>query len=235
MRAIILAGGAGLRLREIINDVPKPMAPIADNPFLEYLVLQLSKWGINEIILSIGYKREIVKSHFGTGERWGAKILYSEEQEPLGTGGAIKKAATFLRDEHVVVMNGDSFFNLDLNKLLSFHKEKQALATISLLKVKDTNRYGRVEVDPAGSIKKFTEKAPGAEGLINSGIYVLSPKALKIIPAEKCSFERDVLPLLVGRGLFGLSDQGFFIDIGVPTDYLSLSNHPQQLLDAVNL
>jgi D-glycero-alpha-D-manno-heptose 1-phosphate guanylyltransferase len=178
---------------------------------------------------------EVVNTACGTGERWGAKILYSEKQEPLGTGGAIKKAATLLCDEHVVVMNGDSFLNLDLNKLLSFHKEKQAVATIGLVKVNDTNRYGRVEVGAAGSIKSFTEKAPGAEGLINSGIYVLIAQALKIIPAEKCSFERDVLPLLVGRGLFGLTNQGFFIDIGVPTDYLSLSNHPQQLLDAVNL
>jgi D-glycero-alpha-D-manno-heptose 1-phosphate guanylyltransferase len=235
MKAIILAGGKGTRLRRVIRDNPKPMAPIAGRPFLEYLILQLLKWKIDEIVLSVGYKREIIKSYFGKGERWKAKIVYSEEQEPLGTGGAIKETAALLDDEHFIVMNGDSFFDVDFERLLSFHKDKHAIATMGLVHVDDTSRYGRVEMDAAGSVINFIEKISGAEGLINSGIYIVSREVIKCIPPGECSFESDILPGFVKNGLYGLTGKGFFIDIGVPRDYLFLSNNPRKLYEAVNL
>src|SRR3989304_3798957 len=113
MKAVILAGGEGTRLREIIKDVPKPMAPVGGRPFLEYLILQLARWDFRKIILSIGYRGSIIKSYFGNGEQCGVNIKYSEEYEPLGFGGALRKAAQMIEDEQFIAMNGDSFFDID--------------------------------------------------------------------------------------------------------------------------
>lgn len=233
MKAVILAGGKGLRLREVLKDLPKPMAPVAGRPFLEYLVMQLLKWGIRNIILSVGYKGDVIRSHFGDGERLGAKISYSEENEPLGTGGAIKKAAELFSDEVFIAMNGDSFFNVNINELAAFHTSKNAEATLALAFIKDTGRYGRVEYGDEYNVTAFTEKGRDGAGYINGGVYVLTRKAVAEFPEGSMSIENNCMPLLIGNGLFGFTSCGYFIDIGVPADYLQLCMHPAGLLDGV--
>lgn len=238
MIAIILAGGEGTRLREVVSDVPKPMAPVAGKPFLEYLILQLKQGGIREIILSTGYKRETVKAYFGTGERWGVRISYSEEEFPLGTGGALRKASV-LPDAPdagpVLVLNGDSFLEIDLRALAAFHAGKNARATMGLVFLEDTSRYGRVETDSAGQVIAFAEKSAGSPGRINGGVYVFGRDILASIPEGKVSLETEVLPLLVGRGLYGMETKGFFRDIGIPHDYRGLNEDPRELAAALRL
>jgi D-glycero-alpha-D-manno-heptose 1-phosphate guanylyltransferase len=235
MKAIILAGGQGLRLREVVSDVPKPMAPVAGRPFLEYLVLQLKKHGIGEIILATGHKGEIVASYFGDGSRFEVKIDYSEEREPLGTGGALKLAASFIDDSLFLVMNGDSFLDVDLNDLIGFHRTRSAIATLSLVERNDADRYGSVVIDESGMVRSFTEKADGVAGVINGGVYCLDNRISDFIGGGAVSLERDVLPRIVGHGLYGTVTEGFFKDIGIPTDYRDLCDHPETLLRAVGL
>lgn len=228
-KAIILAGGLGLRLREIVKDIPKPMALVAGKPFLEYLILQLVKWRINEVILSIGHKGSIIRSYFGNGKQLGIKIRYSEEKEPLGTGGALKIAVGLLHEECFIVMNGDSFLDVDFDTFADFHKKNNAFATIGLINVNDTNRYGRVVVDEDGNIVEFAEKGWAGKGTINGGIYIFDRKVVKKIPSGNVSLENQVLPFLIGHGLYGMVIENFFIDIGVPDDYLYLCKHPEKI------
>ena len=238
MKAIIRAGGEGTRLREVVSEVPKPMAPVAGKPFLEYLVLQLKQGGIREIILSTGYKREAVKAHFGTGEKWGVRISYSEEESPLGTGGALRKATVLLEAPDagpVLVLNGDSFLEIDFRALAAFHSAKKARATMGLVFMEDTSRYGRVEIDDEGCVLAFAEKSAGSSGRINGGVYVLNREVLESIPEGKVALETEVLPLLVGRGLYGMETKGFFRDIGIPHDYRGLDEDPRRLTAALRL
>lgn len=235
MKAIILAGGAGLRLKEIIKDVPKPMAPVGSRPFLEYLVLQLVKWGIKEIIFSVGYNKNVIKSYFCNGEKFNARITYSEEDKPLGTGGAIKNAFGLIDDKEFIVMNGDSFLDLNFNDFISFHKKQNAIATIGLTCVNDISRYGMVEIDGKGEITRFTEKNTGKHGFVNGGVYIFKREIVENIPAGTVSLENTVLPALINHGLYGLVAKGFFVDIGVPNDYLFLCKNHDKLQSAVGL
>jgi NDP-sugar pyrophosphorylase family protein len=237
MQALILAGGLGTRLHSLLGDWPKPMAPIADRPFLEYLLLQLKKYGITEVILCVGHKGELIQEYFHQGERWGLNIHYSYERELRGTAGALKLAQEFIQGENFLVMNGDSFVDLDLNVLIGYHRIKKALATVALVKVPNIERYGAVEIDEAGKIVRFVEKGQTkSPGLINGGIYVFQREVLELIPEGRpVSLEHEVFPKLIGRGFYGLPLQGYFIDIGVPEDYVRLQADPSRLLVAVNL
>jgi len=227
MKAIILAGGEGKRLRSVINDVPKPMAPINGKPFLEYLILQLRKQNIKDIIFSIGYKGSIIKSYFQDGDNWDINIEYSEEDKPLGTGGALRKAGELIDDEQFIVMNGDSFFDIELKQLISFHEDKQAVATIGLAFVETIERYGHVEIRNDGEVTKFVEKGNSVSaGYINGGIYLLTSKLINKIPLGQVSLETEVLPNLIGRGLFGMKFKSFFIDIGNPEEYQRICKEP---------
>ena len=225
MKAIILVGGEGKRLRSVINDVPKPMAPINEKPFLEYLILQLKKQNIKDIIFSIGYKGSIIKSYFQDGGNWDINIEYSEEDKPLGTGGALRKAGELIDDEQFIVMNGDSFFDIEFKQLISFHEEKQAVVTISLAYAETIERYGHVEIGNDGEITKFVEKGnSGSSGYINGGIYILNSELINKIPLGQVSLETEVLPNLINRGLFGMKFKSFFIDIGKPEEYQRTSS-----------
>lgn len=235
MKAIILAGGAGLRLCETVKDVPKPLAQVAGRPFLEYLIFQLVKWKIKELVLSIGYKGDSVKLHFGDGARWGVQMIYSEEDEPLGTGGALREAIKSMDDEQFVVMNGDSFLDLNFDELILYHNNQQAIATIGLAYVNDISRYGKVEINDKGEITNFVEKNDSGEGIINGGIYLLNREMIRSIPPGKVSLEKDVLPSFVNRRLYGMISKGFFIDIGLPQDYLSICKDPRKLFFAIGL
>ena len=158
MQVLILVGGLGTRLREIIKNIPKVMANIKGKPFLEYLIVQLKNYNLNDIILCTGHLKEKIENYFGNGNHLGVNIVYSEELKPLGTGGAIKLAESLVKSDDFIVMNGDSFFDIDLYKLINYHLDKKALATMALAKVKDIRRFGVVKIDKDSKIKSFFEK-----------------------------------------------------------------------------
>ena len=223
MTVLILSGGLGTRLRSVINNQPKPMALISGRPFLEYLILQLRKQGLTDIVLCIGYLGEQVKRYFGDGGRWGIHISYSHEKEPLGTGGAVKLAETLVREENFLVMNGDSFLDVDLKQLVNYHLKNKALATMALVEVEDPARYGTVEIDENGEIESFVEKGRSSSSkLINGGVYVFNREIFDYIPEGKVSLEKEVFPKLIGKGFYGMPIKGSFIDIGIPEDYRKL-------------
>ncbi len=222
MQALILAGGFGTRLSHIVKDLPKPMAPIQNKPFLEILISYLKKQGINDIILLTGYKSESIEAYFQEGKKSGLSVRYSIEKEPLGTGGAVKKAAlTMVQDEDFLLINGDTYFDVDCKYLMDFHKRNAALLTIALKYKEDVKRYGSVRLED-GRIMEFIEKSDCLEdGLINGGVSVLSKKALQYFKKDGfLSIEKEVMPLLLDEGkVYGVPFGGKFIDIGVPRDY----------------
>jgi len=231
MKAIVLAGGLGGRLQDVVKDLPKPMAPVGGKPFLEYLLLQLKRSGTTDVILSVGYKKDVIKSYFTDGSSIGMRINYSEENEPLGTGGALKQALSKNDDPRFIVMNGDSFFNLSFVDLVRYHTSKPAMITMGLAIVKDRSRYGGVDLnDDDGSIRSFKKDGLATAGLINSGVYIVNRNILKYIPDGQVSFEGHVLPLLKNDHLlYGEAFDAFFLDIGIPKDYLWINEHPEYL------
>ncbi|HEC32212.1 MAG TPA: nucleoside-diphosphate-sugar pyrophosphorylase [Deltaproteobacteria bacterium] len=231
MKVLILTGGLGTRLRKIVTNKPKPMALIANRPFLEYLILQLKRYGLTDIVLCIGYLGEQMKEYFDDGSRWDVHISYSWEKEHLGTGGAIKLAEKLVKEENFLAMNGDSFLDVNLKKLIDYHLKQRALATMALAEVENPLRYGAVEIDGKGEIKSFVEKGKSSNSkLINGGIYVFNKEIFDYIPIEKVSLETEVFPKLIGKRFYGMPTKGFFIDIGVPEDYKRLEANPNILL-----
>lgn len=234
MHTVILAGGLGTRLRPVVPAVPKPMAEIAGRPFLEYLLLQLSSQGFRDVVLCLGHMAESVQDHFGDGSPWEMTVEYSVETQPLGTAGALKLAEPRLRGDSWLVLNGDSIFDIRFDVLLRGHAEAGALATLALAQVADRGRYGSVDLGSGTEIAGFIEKRDAhGRGLINGGVYVVERRILEGVPAGRhVSLEREVFPVLVGRGLHGLPLAGDFVDIGMPQDYLRLSEAPEMLLRA---
>ena len=219
--AIVLAGGLGTRLQNVVSDRPKPMALVNDRPFLEYILEFLEAFNIKNVILSVGYKKEYIKSYFGNSYK-SLNLYYSEEDEPLGTGGAIKKALKLAKTKNIIILNGDTYFDINLKSFYDFHVEKQSLLTMALKYMKDFDRYGTVNMGEDGKITGFEEKGAKNIGLINGGIYLINKdleKDLNNFP-DKFSFERDFLEKLVGKkSFYGVPFDGYFIDIGVPEDY----------------
>ncbi|ELE3522389.1 nucleotidyltransferase family protein [Campylobacter jejuni] len=220
MQAIILCGGLGTRLKSVIKDIPKPMAPINDKPFLEFIFEYLKKQGIKEVILAVSYKYEVIQEYF-KDEFLGIKIKYSIEKEPLGTGGAIKEALKFIKNE-AYVLNGDTIFDIDLKKLI-LNNSKICLA---LKQMNDFDRYGTVELDSKNYIKLFKEKEFKKQGLINGGIYFLNKDIFNDFTLqEKFSFEEflqeNYEKLKAKAHIF----DDYFIDIGVPEDYYNFTTN----------
>jgi mannose-1-phosphate guanylyltransferase len=222
-KVLILVGGLGTRLLSMYAEGPKAMAPIHGAPFLAYLLAKLSDEGFEEVVLCVGHKHQTIQDHFGDGSSSGLRIEYSVEEELLGTGGAIRLAAQrFAPGQRVFAMNGDTLHALDYSAMLQFHGEHRAKCTIGLAEVGDASRYGSVELDEAGRVSAFREKSAVAHpGLVNSGTYILEPDVVEAIPAGRpVSLEREVLPTLLDDKLMGFPASGYFIDIGVPEDYL---------------
>jgi D,D-heptose 1,7-bisphosphate phosphatase len=220
LQAVILCGGLGTRLKDVIKDIPKPMAPIADKPFLDYIVTHLKDNGFNKFLFLTGYKSDIIESHF-------PEYDFSVENKPLGTAGAILNAFDKL-EENFVLINGDTFFDIDYYIFLNFLKNAQADSAIALRATKDIDRYGFVSIDQNFKIQQFIEKTALpediADGYINAGIYYFSKKLLanyyKTWDGEFLSIEKDIFPHLVEKNeLLGLPMGGKFIDIGIPADY----------------
>lgn len=217
--ALILAGGFGTRLQPVVSDIPKPMADIEGRPFLAYLLQFLSAQGCRRCVLSTGYKHETISDYFGKQYR-GMSLDYAIENEPLGTGGGIKNGLKFLDGTDFFVLNGDSFFDVDLKKLQDYHFENKAAITLSLKKMFNVDRYGTVETEN-GRATGFNEKKFVEEGYINGGVYAVS-KSVFENPSlgKKFSFEKDILEKNVKEcSVFALDFDGYFIDIGIPEDY----------------
>jgi NDP-sugar pyrophosphorylase family protein len=227
IQTVILCGGFGTRLRGALSGLPKSLAPIAGRPFLDYLLNHLATAGIREILLCIGHRGESIEAEYASGTRLGVSIAYSSETSPLGTAGALKHAAPLIRSNPFFLLNGDSFLDLDFDRLLTQHRSTAAIATMTLTQIASPLRYGAVTLQVNGAVQTFAEKtgeiakSSAAGTLINAGIYALNRDVLEHIPPAPppVSFERDTLPSLIGRGLFGFVSTGFFIDIGVPDDY----------------
>ena len=225
MKAILLAGGKGTRLRPLTIHTPKPIVPIFDRAFLHYQIDLLKQVPeIDEVILSLNYQPRRIEEIFGDGAGTGVRIRYVVEPAPLGTGGAIRFAAQGV-DETLVVFNGDVMTSVDVNGVLAVHRERKAKATIVLTPVDNPSAYGLVDTHRDGAVKRFLEK-PGADEItcntINAGIYVLEPDTFERIPKEvSYSIERAYFPSLVDRGepFFAYIDRGYWIDIGTPEKY----------------
>ncbi|MHC1729385.1 MAG: nucleotidyltransferase family protein [Syntrophobacteraceae bacterium] len=223
LEAVILVGGRGTRLRSVLSDRPKPMAPVAGKPFLEWLIATLHASGIRRVVLCTGYRSEPVRSYFGNGSKWGMEILYSHEQSPLGTAGAIANALDKVRGERFLALNGDSYCKPDFSRLYQSHLSRRAKATIWLVNREDCRRYGSVAVGSGGEVLAFREKSPEpCSGLINSGIYLLEREVAEAIPSGRAvSIETEIFPRMVGRGLYAEIGEGPFLDIGTPEAYAS--------------
>jgi D-glycero-alpha-D-manno-heptose 1-phosphate guanylyltransferase len=216
---VILAGGSGTRLRPILSDRPKVLAPVGGRPFLFYLLDQLSEGGIRKVVLCTGYLAEQVKSVVG-GRYRDLEILYSQEDRPLGTAGALGRALPLLDSDPILVFNGDSYCDLDLPPFLKWHTQKNALGSLALVRHEDAARFGCVNFDSSGSILRFGEKEATGSGWINAGIYLLSQRLLRAIPrGREASMEYEIFPNFVRKGLFGFPEGRRFIDIGTPASY----------------
>jgi len=218
---ILLVGGFGTRLKPLTDEYPKPMLPVAGLPVTEHQILAAKKAGIHTLVLATSYLAEVFTPYFGDGSKWGMKIYYAVEKEPLGTGGAIANAAQQLgRDEPIVIFNGDVLSRHSIADQIAFHLAQKADATLHLIEVDDARAFGCVPTDSNGRVTAFLEKMDSpVTNSINAGCYVFSPAVIDQIPRGKViSVERETFPALVasGRPVFGYKEQSYWLDVGTP-------------------
>ena len=219
-QALILAGGLGSRLGGLTKETPKPMLLVGGRPFIEYLIWNLKRQGINKIVISIGHKAKKFINYIESELKYIENIVYVQEYEPMGTGGAVKLASSEL-DSEFLVINGDSLFDLDYMNLIKFSKEfPNSMVAVALRQVTDNSRYGKILID-GEKIKEFIEKKDiNNNNLINGGVYVIKKEVLELIPDGNSSLEHDLFPKLAHHELIiGKKCDGYFIDIGIPLDY----------------
>ncbi len=227
-KAVILIGGQGTRLQPLTYDTPKSMVPILNKPFMEYTLAYLKQFGIEDIILALNYLPEVIRNYFGDGSRFGVRLTYCLEKNPMGTAGAVKNAEQYLNGTFLV-LNGDIFTDLDITDMLALHRNKGAKATISLNWVDNPSAFGVVETDSTQRVRQFIEKPPPGEettNWINAGTYILEPEVLGHVPANShYMFERGLFPLLLklGEPVYGYPFSGYWLDMGNPGKYLSLN------------
>jgi len=218
--ALILAGGLGTRLRSIISDVPKPLAPVCGRPFITHLLDRLVQAGFQHAILCLGYKADVVRQTLG--DKYQSLTLdYSVEPEPLGTGGAARLALDHISTEYFLLLNGDSYCDAPLTNFIHFHESHQQPVSLTAVQVPDTSAFGRLEISPENRLLKFSEKGGATgPGWINAGIYLIATSLLAGTPARKnLSLERDLFPLWLPQGLMAWKSNARFIDIGTPESY----------------
>lgn len=217
--AIILAGGLGTRLRSEIGEVPKSLAPVNNQPFLNYLLRYLKKNGITRVVLAVGYKHESIQTIIGNYFE-GIEIEYSVEKEPLGTGGALKLALELVKENVVFVCNGDTYFDIDLEILYKYHIEKNSTCTLALKKLLNVERYGNVQLND-GKVVAFQEKQLRDVAIINGGIYCVNKGILIHYPVNTpFSLEKNYLENNPkAKKIYGLEFDSYFMDIGIPEDY----------------
>lgn len=227
MKAVILVGGLGTRLRPLTCNTPKPMIPLVNQPFIEMMLLRLREQGIDEVILAVQYLADRFRAVLGDGSRLGLKLHIVEEPEPRGTAGAVKNVEDLL-DSTTFIFNGDVMTDLDLQDMLRFHREKGSAVTIALTPVDDPTQFGLVETDSTGQIKRFLEK-PRVEdittNMINAGTYIIEPEVFRYVPpTQHYMFERGLFPVLLQTGdpMFGYPSRAYWTDIGKPQTYLDV-------------
>jgi mannose-1-phosphate guanylyltransferase len=229
MKAVILVGGEATRLRPLTCSTPKMMVSVLNRPFFEHLAGYLKKHNVVDIILAVGKSSEQIQAYFGDGSKLGVRLTYSVENLPLGTAGAVKNAERFLADSFIV-LNGDIFTDIDLDRMMRLHEENKAVASLALTPVEDPTIYGVVETDSQGRVRRFIEKPPRDKvttNMINAGLYILEPDILSYIAPDTFSmFERDVFPPLLEEGqvMHGYPFHDYWIDIGTPDKYLKLQH-----------
>jgi D-glycero-alpha-D-manno-heptose 1-phosphate guanylyltransferase len=217
--AVILVGGLGTRLKSVVSDLPKPMANVAGRPFLAYLLDYCKRQNMQRIVLCAGYKHEAIIDYFGHSYN-GMELLYSIEDEPLGTGGALRKGLDLLSSPVVLFLNGDSICEVNIAEMASFYTKNHADMVLAIKKMQNFDRYGTVILEQ-NRITKFEEKKPLDEGFINVGVTLLNPEIIKkLAPAQKFSFEKDILERYTNSlNLLAFETPNYFIDIGIPEDY----------------
>ena len=230
--AVLLVGGMGTRLRSVVPSIPKPLASVGNKPFLDLVIRQLRAQGIRHLVMCTGYLADRIESEFGNGYSWDLVIKYSKESIPLGTAGALKLARHSLRDtSDFLVMNGDSFLEIDFHRLIRFHRRHSGLVTMAVVEVKNASRYGTVQVDADKRVIGFAEKTNNDRpGVVNAGVYVFDSAVFEHIPEGPASLEKDIFPRLLAQGVYASEQHGMFIDIGTPEDYV----RAQQLFPHLN-
>ncbi|RIJ71426.1 NDP-sugar synthase [Nakamurella silvestris] len=222
--AVVLVGGQGTRLRPLTLSAPKPMLPTAGVPFLEHLLSRIREAGMTHVILGTSYKAEVFTEYFGDGSAFGLEIEYVVENEPLGTGGAIRNVAGLLRHDTAMVFNGDVLSGVDLGEIITTHRERQAEVTLHLVKVADPRAFGCVPTDADGRVTAFLEKTENPPvDQINAGCYVFNRSVLEAIPAGRVvSVERETFPglLAAGAGVYGHVDDTYWLDLGTPAAFV---------------
>jgi mannose-1-phosphate guanylyltransferase len=228
LTAVILVGGPGTRLRPLTDDRPKSLVPVLNRPVMEHTIAYLKSFGIEDIVLTLSYLPDAIQERLGDGSRYGVRLVYCVEEEPLGTSGAVKNAEKYV-DGTFFVLNGDIFTDLDLADMLAFHRDHGATATISLSWVEDPSAFGVVETDKKRRVQRFIEKPPRAEATshwINAGTYVLEPSVLEHIPAGRHDmFEKGLFPriLELGDPVYGYPYRGYWLDMGTPEKYFAVN------------
>jgi mannose-1-phosphate guanylyltransferase len=229
MKSIILVGGEGTRLRPLTYSVVKSMVPVVNRPFIEHVISRLALHNIREIVLAMGYKPDSIFQYFKNGAGTDLKLRYSMEERPLGTAGAVKNVAED-QDSTFFVLNGDVFSDIDYTGMLNFHMQNRAMATIALTYVEDPTKFGVVETDSTGRVKRFVEK-PKLEEVtshwINAGVYILEPQVLNYIPqGQPYMFETGVFPAMLDKAerVFAYPSTAYWIDMGTPEKYHQLNN-----------
>lgn len=224
---LILCGGEGKRLRQISGRVPKPMVRIAGRVFLDIVIDHLKRSGFKRIILGIGYRAGFIRKYYREHKAPGVEIIFSEEKKPLGTGGAVKKAKRLIKSGSFLVLNGDTFSKFKADRFIKFYQQKKARLLILLRKAKSNKDYGAITIDRSSKITSFSEKNLSSRvTFVNGGVYLFNKSVFSEMPDKsKFSLEYDFFPRLVGKGLYGYKESGFFIDIGIPERYLSAKKY----------
>ncbi|MDZ7261204.1 MAG: nucleotidyltransferase family protein [candidate division KSB1 bacterium] len=232
MRAFILVGGLGTRLKSLTNGLPKPMITVAGKPFLEHLVEKLRSEDVRDLVMCVGYGAQAIEDYFGDGSKWGVTIRYARESKLLGTAGAIKNAEPYAVKENLV-LNGDSYFDINYHQMLQAHRTRNALITIACTQAHETGDYGNILIDQDYRIKGFREKVAASEkGLISGGVYLFDRAVFDSIPkGQKASLEEEIFPKMVTQGkCFAFPSEGYFIDIGTPERLAKAQKEFQLLL-----
>ncbi len=227
LTAVVLAGGEGTRLRPLTNDLPKPVLPVANRPFFEYMLDHLRAAGVTRVIMALGYRAEPLIESFGDGSKYGLRIDYEVEDKPLGTSGAVRALLPELK-ETFLVLNGDCVTEIDIAAMVEQHVERREYATLAVHTVDDPSRYGVVVIDGIGYVNRFIEKPPGPRfpaHTVNSGVYALEPEMFNFIGDGFSMFEKDLFPvaLMSGVEIGTFPWEGYFMDMGTPESFLQLN------------
>jgi NDP-sugar pyrophosphorylase family protein len=231
MKALVLAGGRGTRLEPVVTDVPKPMATVAGRPFLEWQLEFLESHGVGDVVLSVGYRSDVIRDHFGDGSGFGVDVAYAEETEPLGTGGAVRNARDHLDEEgDFLVLNGDTYLDVDLGEFVAFHRATPGTATLALSRLEEEQKGGFVHLNGDARIERFVEERRDG-GLVNGGIRAFDAAVLSRLPDETKFDLSTVCERLAADGeLYGYRTEGYFKDIGTPERYREINEELEEVV-----